>query len=78
MRGKRCLWLTRAPDLADWKLLAETAEAWPKLAAEAKLSSRAAASLNISSLSLGRPPSLGPAWALVKEPVHASQSTQSC
>ena len=62
------------PDLADWKLLAETAEACPKLAADAKLSSRAAASENISSLSLGRPVSLfGPA-ALVKEPVQAHQA----
>ena len=56
------------PDLADWKLLADMAEAWPKLAAEAKLSSRAAASEKCSSLSLGRllP---GAAFALVKEPI---------
>jgi hypothetical protein len=65
------------PDLADWKLRADMAEACPKLAAERKLSSRPVASANASSLSLGRPLLPGAAFALVKEPVVAPPYRQT-
>ncbi len=62
-------WRTLLPDLALWKLRAETAEACPKLLALVKLSSRPAGSANVSSLSLGRPLELAGAFlALVKDP----------